>query len=132
MDEPKNNPTENPPDPETGTALAARPPAGVPRSAEEVFHQYAARVYNLARRMLDSDADAEDVTQDVLLQVVRKLSSFRGDSAFTTWLHRITVNAALASSPAPGRPAEAPGYDAHPRHGPGGGAAARAGAALVG
>jgi RNA polymerase sigma-70 factor (ECF subfamily) len=38
----------------------------------------------------------EDVTQDVLLQVVRKLPSFRGESAFPTWLHRVTVNAALS------------------------------------
>jgi RNA polymerase sigma-70 factor (ECF subfamily) len=68
----------------------------VPHSAEEVFHKYAPRVYNLARRMLNSDADAEDVTQDVLLQVVRKLPTFRGESAFPTWLHRVTVNAALA------------------------------------
>jgi RNA polymerase sigma-70 factor (ECF subfamily) len=46
--------------------------------------------------MLSSDVDAEDVTQDVLLQVVRKLPSFRGESAFPTWLHRVTVNAALS------------------------------------
>jgi RNA polymerase sigma-70 factor (ECF subfamily) len=46
--------------------------------------------------MVASDSDAEDVTQDVLLQVVRKLPSFRGDSAFPTWLHRVTVNAALS------------------------------------
>ena len=46
--------------------------------------------------MLANDADAEDVTQDVLLQVVRKLDTFRGESAFPTWLHRVTVNAALA------------------------------------
>ena len=45
---------------------------------ERVFHDYAPRVYNLARRMLGNDADAEDVTQDVLLQVVRKLDTFRG------------------------------------------------------
>src|SRR6476646_6185079 len=65
---------------------------------ERVFRDYAPRVYNLARRMLgnDADADAEDVTQDVLLQVVRKLDTFRGESAFPTWLHRVTVNAALA------------------------------------
>ena len=63
---------------------------------EQVFHEYAPRVYNLARRMLSNDADAEDVTQDVLLQVVRKLDTFRGESAFPTWLHRVTVNAALA------------------------------------
>src|ERR1700758_4736615 len=62
-----------------------------------VFRDYAPRVYNLARRMLGNDADAEDVTQDVLLQVVRKLDTFRGESAFPTWLHRVTVNAALAN-----------------------------------
>jgi RNA polymerase sigma-70 factor (ECF subfamily) len=67
-----------------------------PLTAERVFTEYAPRVYNLARRMLGNDADAEDVTQDVLLQVVRKLDTFRGESAFPTWLHRVTVNAALA------------------------------------
>jgi RNA polymerase sigma-70 factor (ECF subfamily) len=85
MSESKLNPSQRPPD-----------PAAAPHSAEEVFHRYAPRVYNLARRMLSSDADAEDVTQDVLLQVVRKLPSFRGESAFPTWLHRVTVNAAIA------------------------------------
>lgn len=63
---------------------------------EQVFHDHAPRVYNLARRMLGNDADAEDVTQDVLMQVVRKLDTFRGEAAFPTWLHRVTVNAALA------------------------------------
>src|SRR6516165_7047974 len=63
---------------------------------ERVFRDYAPRIYNLARRMLSNDADAEDVTQDVLLQVVRKLGTFRGEAAFPTWLHRVTVNAALA------------------------------------
>jgi RNA polymerase sigma-70 factor (ECF subfamily) len=67
-----------------------------PLSVEQVVHAYAPRVYNTARRMLRSDVDAEDVTQDVLLQVVRKLPTFRGDSAFPTWLHRVTVNAALS------------------------------------
>jgi RNA polymerase sigma-70 factor (ECF subfamily) len=71
-------------------------PAGPPLTAEQVFRDYAPRVYNLARRMLGNDADAEDVTQDVLLQVVRKLDTFRGESAFPTWLHRVAVNAALA------------------------------------
>lgn len=63
---------------------------------EKVFHEYAPRVYNLARRMLGNDADAEDVTQEVLLQVVRKLDTFRGEAQFPTWLHRVTVNMALA------------------------------------
>src|SRR6516162_8964788 len=65
-------------------------------SPEQVFHEFGPRVYNLARRMLGNDADAEDVTQDVLLQVVRKLDTFRGEANLTTWLHRVTVNAALA------------------------------------
>jgi RNA polymerase sigma-70 factor (ECF subfamily) len=74
----------------------AKTRASAPASPEQVFLQYAPRVYNLARRMLGNDADAEDVTQDVLLQVVRKLDTFRGEADFGTWLHRVTVNAALA------------------------------------
>src|SRR6266478_7649054 len=77
----------------TDPSLGDKPTALTP---ERVFKDYAPRVYNLARRMLGNDADAEDVTQDVLLQVVRKLDTFRGEAAFPTWLHRVTVNAALA------------------------------------
>src|SRR5436305_6188610 len=73
----------------------AKPPP--PLTPEQVFTDHAARVYNLARRMLGNDADAEDVTQDVLLQVLRKGNTFRGEAAFPTWLHRVTVNAALAN-----------------------------------
>jgi RNA polymerase sigma-70 factor, ECF subfamily len=71
-------------------------PTHAPPNPEDLFRDYAPRVYSLARRMLGNDADAEDVTQDVLLQVLRKLDTFRGQSAFPTWLHRVTVNAALA------------------------------------
>lgn len=71
-------------------------PAGPPPTAEQVFREHAPRIYTLARRILGNDADAEDVTQDVLLQVVRKLDTFRGEAALPTWLHRVTVNAALA------------------------------------
>lgn len=67
-----------------------------PLSAEQVYYDYAPRVYNMARRMVRTDVDAEDITQEVLLQVVRKLPTFRGDAAFPTWLHRVTVNAALS------------------------------------
>ena len=51
------------------------------------------RVYNLAYRMLGREEDARDATQDAFLSAMRKLSTFRGDAAFTTWLHRVTVNA---------------------------------------
>jgi RNA polymerase sigma-70 factor (ECF subfamily) len=64
-------------------------------TVEDVFHTHAPRVYIVARRMLGHEADAEDVTQDVLLQVIRKLDTFRGEALFTTWLYRVTVNAAL-------------------------------------
>jgi RNA polymerase sigma-70 factor (ECF subfamily) len=51
------------------------------------------RVYNLALRMTGREEDARDATQDAFLTVLRKLSSFRGEAAFTTWLHRVVVNA---------------------------------------
>lgn len=63
---------------------------------EFVFREFAPRIFHIARRMLGNDADAEDVTQDVLVQVIRKLDTFRGDAQLSTWLHRVTVNAALA------------------------------------
>jgi RNA polymerase sigma-70 factor, ECF subfamily len=69
---------------------------GALMTPERVFREYAPRVYALARRMLGNDADAEDVTQDVLVQVIRKIDTFRGDADIFTWLHRVTVNAALA------------------------------------
>ena len=50
-------------------------------------------MYNLALRMTGREEDARDATQDAFLTVLRKLSSFRGEAAFTTWLHRVTVNA---------------------------------------
>jgi RNA polymerase sigma-70 factor (ECF subfamily) len=51
------------------------------------------RVYNLAYRMLGREEDARDATQDAFVTALRKLSSFRGDAAFTTWMHRVAVNA---------------------------------------
>jgi RNA polymerase sigma-70 factor (ECF subfamily) len=63
---------------------------------EEVFHRYVPRLYSLARRLLGNEADAEDVVGDVLVAVLRKLDTFRGKAKLSTWLHRVTVNAALA------------------------------------
>ncbi len=83
-------PPEN--SPGTPSAISDLPPP----TPEFVFTEYAPRIFHIARRMLGNDADAEDVTQDVLLQVIRKLDTFRGDSQLSTWLHRVTVNAALA------------------------------------
>src|SRR3954451_14232165 len=78
------------------TMEEASPSPEQPLTPEMVFREYAPRVYSLARRMLGNDADAEDVTQDVLVQVIRKMDTFRGEAQFPTWLHRVTVNTALA------------------------------------
>lgn len=69
--------------------------AGDERAFEQLYHHYSRRVYSLCLRLLGNPADAEDVTQEVFLQLHRKLKTFRGDAAFTTWLYRLTVNAAL-------------------------------------
>src|SRR5262245_50693613 len=75
---------------------APQPVSARTPTVEEVFRQFAPRIYHLARRILGNETDAQDVTQDVMVQVLRKLDTFRGESAFPTWLHRVTVNAALA------------------------------------
>jgi len=62
---------------------------------EALFHAHKARIYSVCLRMTNNAAEAEDLTQDAFLQVFRKIATFRGDSAFSTWLHRITVNTVL-------------------------------------
>jgi RNA polymerase sigma-70 factor, ECF subfamily len=60
-----------------------------------LFHNHKARIYSVCLRMTSNTAEAEDLTQDAFLQVFRKLSTFRGDSALSTWLYRIAVNTVL-------------------------------------
>jgi len=62
---------------------------------EEIYQRHHRRVYSICLRMLQNSFEAEDLTQDVFIQLYRKIGSFRGDSAFTTWLHRLTVNQVL-------------------------------------
>jgi len=62
---------------------------------EEIYNRHHRRVYSICLRMLQNTTEAEDLTQDVFIQLHRKIGSFRGDSAFTTWLHRLTVNQVL-------------------------------------
>lgn len=62
---------------------------------EELFKLHQRRVYAVCLRMTGNTAEAEDLLQEVFIQVFRKLGSFRGESAFTTWLHRLTVNHVL-------------------------------------
>lgn len=58
-----------------------------------LYRLHRRRVYSLCFRMLRNLSDAEDLTQEIFIQVFRKLSTLRGDCAFSTWLHRVTVNA---------------------------------------
>lgn len=69
--------------------------AGDMAAFEEVYNRHHRRVYSICLRMLQNTSEAEDLTQDVFIQLYRKIGSFRGDSAFTTWLHRMTVNQVL-------------------------------------
>jgi len=62
---------------------------------EELFKLHHRRVYAVCLRMTGNAAEAEDLSQEVFVQVFRKLDTFRGESAFTTWLHRLTVNHVL-------------------------------------
>ena len=69
--------------------------AGDPTAYEELIENYAEMVYRVAFRILQDPHDAEDAMQEAFLTVYRRIGSFRGDSKFSTWLYRITSNAAL-------------------------------------
>lgn len=62
---------------------------------ETLYERHYRRVYSLCLRMMANATEAEDLTQEVFVQLFRKLGSFRGESQFTTWLHRLTVNQVL-------------------------------------
>jgi len=72
-------------------ALAA---SGDGRAFERLYRTHVARIHSLVRRMVDSD-QADDITQDIFVRVWEKLSTFRGEAAFGTWLHRLAVNVIL-------------------------------------
>ena len=64
---------------------------------ERLYQLYSRRVYGLCLRMVKNDAEAEDLTQEAFLRVFRKIHTFQGKSAFSTWLHRVSVNTVLMS-----------------------------------
>ena len=68
---------------------------GVAAAFEYHYRAHCRRVYGLCLRMIKNPAEAEDLTQQVFLQLFRKISTFRGESGFSTWLHRVTVNIVL-------------------------------------
>lgn len=69
--------------------------AGDLTAFEELYGCHHRRVYSLCLRMTRNVSEAEDLTQTVFVQLFRKLSTFRGESSFATWLHRLTVNEVL-------------------------------------
>lgn len=62
---------------------------------ERLYRLHSRRVYSLCLRMVGNTAEAEDLAQEAFLQLFRKISTFRGESAFSTWLHRLAVNVVL-------------------------------------
>jgi RNA polymerase sigma-70 factor (ECF subfamily) len=70
----------------------ATPPGLEPSGFADLYREHSKAVYYLALRYLGDPQRAEDVTHDVFLKVYRKLGEFRGESAFRTWLYRITIN----------------------------------------
>lgn len=82
----------------TGTtegALVARLQAGDDQAYEELVRQYGGRLLGVARRILQREEDARDAVQDAFVSAFRAVGTFDGGSLLITWLHRITVNAAL-------------------------------------
>lgn len=75
--------------------IVRRAQQGDPEAFATLFHAHKAKVYSLCLRMTSNTAEAEDLTQDAFLQVFRKLGTFRGDSALSTWLYRVAVNTVL-------------------------------------
>ena len=63
-----------------------------------LYDSHRKHVYSVCLRMLKNSADAEDLMQQAFLQVFRKIGTFRGESGFSTWLHRVTINAVLMHS----------------------------------
>ena len=76
--------------------LLARLQAGDETALRDLAEAYGSKIYQLAFRYLRNKEDAEEVTQDVLYKVYRKVGAFRGDAALSSWIYRITFNAAMS------------------------------------
>lgn len=76
--------------------LVARLQARDETAVHELAERFGPRIYQLALRQMKNREDAEEVTQDVLMKVYRKIGAFRGDSALSSWIYRITFNTAMS------------------------------------
>ena len=75
--------------------ILARAQAGDHYAFAHLYSLHKRRIYSLCLRMVGNVAEAEDLTQEAFLQLHRKIATFRGDSAFSTWLHRLSINVVL-------------------------------------
>jgi len=75
--------------------MLARAQAGDHVAFAQLYALHKRRIYSLCLRMVGNVAEAEDLTQEAFLQLHRKIATFRGDSAFSTWLHRLAINVVL-------------------------------------
>lgn len=82
---------------ELARSLVAAAVSGEKRALEQLLRAVADDVYRLAQRMLWHPQDAEDATQEILVKVATRLSTFRGDARVSTWVHRIAVNHLLST-----------------------------------
>jgi len=80
---------------ESDTILVKRALEGDADAFATLFQVHKGRVYAVCLRMTNNTADADDLTQEAFIQAFRKLATFRGESALSTWLHRVAVNTAL-------------------------------------
>ena len=83
--------------------LVARAQAGDQTAFRDLYRQHAGRVYALCLRLTGDARDAEERTQDVFVRLWEKVRSFRGESAFSSWLHRLAVNVVLNERRTTGR-----------------------------
>ncbi|MGH8130328.1 MAG: RNA polymerase sigma factor [Steroidobacteraceae bacterium] len=86
---------------ESGDELVARACRGDMNAFEDLYRQHVGRVYGLCLRMTGQPESAEDLTQDTFVNAWRSLPGYEGRSRFSTWLHRIAVNAVLARRRSP-------------------------------
>jgi RNA polymerase sigma-70 factor (ECF subfamily) len=82
--------------PTTDAQLLVRLQSGDPDALGDLADAFSAKIYQLAFRYLRNREDAEEVTQDVLYKVYRKVGEFRGDAALSSWIYRITFNTAMS------------------------------------
>ena len=92
----RNTESTTNPVPTADQVLLARLQSGDERALADLSDAYSSKIYQLAFRYLRNKEDAEEITQDVLFKVYRKVDAFRGDAQLSSWIYRITFNAAMS------------------------------------